>query len=321
MTPRDNSLGISSHLQSAYRNAELIIFINTLGITEKRVYLCGMKINKYPDGSSYVEASRLDNSDFTFKVNNYEDLWHLNQVVDVYNNLGVIPNITIPNLIDAQADRRFKPTQSSGLKQVCKFLNGMDARFRVFHPHNPEVVEALMDNVAIISNFGFVRNALDEIYPHPSGDRGLRVPNPDVILMSADAGGFKPLMKLCEQFNWKGETYSASKARLTGHSGARIKQFIDRQDFGGKDILIVDDICIYGGTFKGLSTMLRERNVGKLYLAVSHMTVQDLGEDPVTNYFDKVFTTNSKYDSYTCGKDGIDFVDNLEIIKMFNYDR
>jgi len=52
------------------------------------------------------------------------------------------------------------------------------------------------------------------------------------------------------------------------------------------------------------------------------MTVQNLGEDPVTDYFDKVFTTNSKYDKYYCneGEDG--FIGktnarNLEIIKMF----
>ena len=31
--------------------------------------------------------------------------------------------------------------------------------------------------------------------------------------MSSDAGGFKPLMKLCNQIKWKGETASCSKAR------------------------------------------------------------------------------------------------------------
>ena len=135
--------------------------------------------------------------------------------------------------------------------------------------------------------------------------------------MSADAGGFKPLMKLCRELNWKGETYSASKARdtLTGS----LNQFIGRDDFEGKDILIVDDISVYGGTFKGLAKLLRERNCGKLYLAVSHMTVQDLGSDPITRYFDKVFTTNSKFDSYASIADGNvrGQPENLEIIKLF----
>ena len=95
---------------------------------------------------------------------------------------------------------------------------------------------------------------------------------------------------------------------------------------GGKDIIIIDDICVYGGTFKGLSKLIRETGFeGKLYLAVSHMTVQNLGEDPVTNYFDKVFTTNSKFDKYCYGekhesfenKDYLGIPQNLEIIKLF----
>lgn len=47
------------------------------------------------------------------------------------------------------------------------------------------------------------------------------------------------------------------------------------------------------------------------------MTVQDLGEDPITNYFDKVFTTNSKYNTYRAENNGTYTPENLEIIKLF----
>ena len=118
--------------------------------------------------------------------------------------------------------------------------------------------------------------------------------------MSSDAVGFKPLMKLCDKLEWQGETYSASKSRKYENGKSVLTQIVDRQDFNGKDILIIDDICVYGGTFKGLSKILKERNCGKLYLAVSHMTVLELGEDSVGNYFNNVFTTNSKFkDDYT----------------------
>jgi ribose-phosphate pyrophosphokinase len=141
--------------------------------------------------------------------------------------------------------------------------------------------------------------------------------------MSSDAGGFKPLMKLCDKIKWKGEVYSASKSRLLDDDNNPVLyQQVDRQDFGGKDILIVDDICVYGGTFKGLSKLLRQRNCGKLYLAVSHITVKNLGVDPVTEYFDMVFTTNSKYDQYWMWTSEIGFEqaignDNLQIINLF----
>lgn len=279
-----------------------------------------MKINKYPDGTSYAEIAKSmedakAESYFTYKINSYEDLWHLGQILEVFNHKDISPCITIPNLIDSQADRRFGKwdNQSSGLKLVCKFLNQFDAYYKIFHPHNPEVVEALFKNVTILDNYSFVLNAIrsiDRTYKHSSLN-----PENNLILMSSDAGGFKPLMKLCDQLNWQGETYSASKSRIYADGKSKLTQLIDREDFQGKDILIVDDICIYGGTFKGLSKLLKERNCGKLYLAVSHMTIQNLGDDPITNYFDKIFTTNSKYDKYHTTFNGQPI--NLEIIKIF----
>ena len=283
-----------------------------------------MIVNKYPDGSSYVNGVGIGIESSVIKVNSYEDLWHLNQAVDAYYSyFGHIPTITIPNLIDAQADRRFAADQSSGLKLVCKFLNGMKARFKIFHPHNPEVVEALMDNVQIIDNTEFINKVrklliIDKFTVDYDSFQQTSVES-NLILMSSDAGGFKPLMKLCDAIQWKGEVYSASKSRKYENGQSKLTQIIDREDFDGKNVLIIDDLSIGGGTFKGLATMLRERNVGNLYLAVSHMTIQNLGKDPVTNYFNKVFTTNSKFDSYFCPdkKGEPKTPDNLEIIKLF----
>lgn len=258
-----------------------------------------MKVNKYPDGTSYINNTILGQQ--VFRLNKYEDLWHLNQFVDAFHSehdtltVNMRPNIIIPNLIDAQADRRFNKGESSGLRLVLEFLNRLDANFQIFHPHNHEVVEALMNNIEIIDNHRFISLILHKL--GLGSELGEKDNN--LILMSSDAGGFKPLMKLADKIGWKGETESASKSRSYIDGESKLIQKIDRQDFFGKDILIVDDICVYGGTFKGLSKLLKERNCGKLYLAVSHMTVEDLGEDPVTNYFDKVFTTNSKGYTYT----------------------
>lgn len=275
-----------------------------------------MKIIKYPDGTSYANIDKqLQN--ISFKLNTYEDLWHLNQIVDATNKLGGIPTITIPCLIDAQADRRFAEYQSSGLKLVCKFLNSMKADFKIFHPHNPEVVEALLDNVEIIDNSEFILRVLNLLNANPTASNDANIKN--TILMSSDAGGFKPLMKLCDKIHWIGDTYSANKARVWDGKESILVQTIQRDNFEGRDILIIDDICIYGGTFKGLANMLRERNCGKLYLAVSHITVQNHEKDNVFNYFDRIFTTNSKYDVYYERIDGSSGkeIKNLEIIKLF----
>jgi len=273
-----------------------------------------MKLNKYPDGTSYVNNTQLGEQ--VFRINSYEDLWHLNQFVDAFHSqYQMRPCIIIPNLIDAQADRRFNKGESSGLKLICKFLNGLETNFKIFHPHNGEVVEALMDSVEIIDNSKFIKEVLSTLYTADNLEN-----YNSMILMSTDAGGFKPLMKLTDKLDWLGETYSASKSRQYEEGKSKLIQIVDRKDFDGKDILLVDDICVYGGTFVGLAKMLKERNCGKLYLAVSHLTVEKPNPE-LFSLFDKVFTTNSKYDEYfpIPHKDGGggDKAENLEVIKLF----
>lgn len=289
-----------------------------------------MKITKYPDGTSYVtipEEWENTYQEITFRVNSYEDVIHLAQLCDVLTHNNVAAHIIIPCLIDAQADKRFGDFNSSGLVVIARLLdtyvgNGTIS-LGVFHPHNPEVVEAMFTSVEIVDNTEFIGKVLEQINCDNGNQIVQKVSYPNLILMSADAGGFKPLISTANKLDWIGETQSCSKARYASAFGHKMVQQASSNDYEGKDILIIDDISVYGGTFKGLSRILKERNCGKLYLAVSHMTVQNLGEDPVTNYFDKVFTTNSKYDKYyTENEDPWANAlgpqpTNLEVIKMF----
>lgn len=274
------------------------------------------KINKYPDGTSYVTIPKEWEDTYqriTFKINGYEDLWHLNQLCEIMNWNNVQGHIIIPCLLDSQADRRFGEFNSSGLTLIADLLNEYKGiSFGIYHPHNPSVVEALFNRVECIDNSEFIGKVLSQITTEEK---------PFPVLVSPDAGAFKPLIETCNKLKYQGETFSCGKHRSNVrdvNGNYKLTQFIGKDDFEGKDILIVDDICVKGGTFKGLAKLLKERNCGKLYLAVSHMTLQELGEDPVTNYFDKVFVTNSKYEEYYFGNDIALIPENLEVIKMFN---
>lgn len=265
---------------------------------------------QYPDGDFYIDLYEAK-KEFTFRINSYNDLWELNHLIDVLNHNGVVPCVTIPNLISCQADKRFKQTYSFGYKLVHEFLGKLNATFKVFHPHQ-EMCE-LLPNVEIIDNSEFIKEVFKQVRTETFSQ--------NTVLFSSDAGGFKPLMKLADKLKWSGEVYGASKSRKYEKEESKLVQVIDRQDFNGKDILIIDDICVYGGTFIGLAKMLKERNVGKLYLAVSHLTVEKPNPELFT-LFDKVFTTNSKYDKYfpIPHKDGggASASKKLNIIKLFN---
>ena len=287
------------------------------------------EVKSYPDGSKYVIVKKMTNN-LTFRLNTYEDLWILNQIHDVVKKADWKVTVTVPNLIEAQSDRRFDIAQPFGLKLVLEFLKGMENfDYKIFHPHNSEVVEAILDGrVEIIDNRDFINHVFFHISNHKSfmdfvtkresfiynNDEGVQIPNNLVVLLP-DGGAYKWGVKLMDKLGFNGDVVAASKNRQYVDGKSKLVQQLPNYDFNGKDILIIDDICIYGGTFKGLSKMLKEHNCGKLYLAVSHMTVQNLGENPITDYFDKIYTTNSKYNVYY-GRDDFESK-NLEIINLF----
>lgn len=259
-----------------------------------------MKIIEYPDKGKYV-INNLNETSLTYKINSYEDLFLLKSLKDANPKLN---EITIPCMFQQQHDRRFNSNESFELKLVCNFINSCNfEKVKVFHPHS-DVTPALLNNCEVIDNQNFIINVLRPIY-HTLGTAMNKC-----ILMSSDAGGFKSLMKLCKQINWQGETYSASKARERD----KLIQIIDRTDFQGKDILLIDDICVYGGTFIGLAKILKEKNVGKLYLAVSHITVENPNPQ-LFDLFNVVFTTNSKGLNYVTRNDFEP--KNLKIINLF----
>ena len=63
----------------------------------------------------------------------------------------------------------------------------------------------------------------------------------------------------------------------------------------GKDVLIIDDICSKGGTFKYSAIELKKLGAKNIYLYISHcenvIDIEALKEAGIT----KVFTTNSIY--------------------------
>ena len=249
--------------------------------------------NRYPDGGIYATITDFSNPVITERINSYEDLFFIKSLKDVcdYNNIEDV-ELVIPCMFQQQHDRRFDNNQSFELRLVCDFINSCKfSKVHVFHPHSDSTQMGLK-NFRIIDNSKFIKQALADIGTIP-------------VLLSTDGGSYKWINKLADVIEFQGEVYGASKSRdLVTH---KLTQLIDRQDFEGRDILVADDLCVYGGTFIGLAKMLRERNVGRLFLACSHITVQNPNKE-LEKWYDRIYSTNSKFDSY-----------DLNNLTLFNY--
>jgi ribose-phosphate pyrophosphokinase len=243
---------------------------------------------KYPDGGIYAEVSDFSNPVIIEKINNYEDLFFLMSLKSVcdHNDIENV-ELIIPCMFQQQHDRRFQENQSSELKLMGNFLNSLNfKKVSVFHPHS-DVTEGVLNNCRIIDNSRFITKVLADIN------------STNLSLLSTDGGSYKWINKLANTIKFEGDVYGASKARQfsTTKNEHSLVQLIEKMDFGGKDVLVIDDLCVYGGTFVGLAKMLRVRNVGRLFLAYSHGTVPNPNKELETLY-DGIYCTNSKYDSY-----------------------
>ncbi len=249
---------------------------------------------KYPDGSVYAQIDDFNDTTIIERINSYEDLFFIKSLKDIcdYNQIKNV-ELVIPCMFQQQHDRRFFENQSFELKNIADFINNCNfSKVHIFHPHS-DATEMALNNIHIIDNSEFVTKVLKDIDATP-------------IILSTDAGSYKWINKLADKIDYQGEVYGANKSR--DPKTHKLTQIIDRQDFEGKDILILDDLCVAGGTFIGLANMLKERNVGKLYLAVSHVTIESPRVE-LESLYEKIYCTNSKYDSYN--------LKNIQIIKQF----
>ena len=213
----------------------------------------------------------------TQRLNSFNDLVLLCIAVDALRRIGVNDmELFIPYFPAARQDRVMIKGEPLSVKVYADIINGMEFnKVYVFDAHS-EVTPALVNNCEVIPNHTFIDAVTKSI-------------GNDVKLISPDGGALKKIYKVSE-FLGGVEVVECSKSRdvKTGRlSGFKVYN----DDLQGADCLIVDDICDGGGTFVGLAEELKNKNAGKLYLAVSH-GIFNKGFT-VLDCFEKIFTTNS----------------------------
>ncbi|WP_268848453.1 ribose-phosphate diphosphokinase [Flavobacterium aestivum] len=213
----------------------------------------------------------------THRLNSFNDLGMLCVTVDALRRMDVKNiNLFIPYYPAARQDRVMIKGEALSVKVYADIINSMQLnKVFVFDAHS-EVTPALVNNCEVIPNHTFIAEVIKAI-------------GNDVKLISPDGGALKKIYKVSE-FLGGVEVVECSKSRdvKTGKlSGFKVYN----DDLQGADCLIVDDICDGGGTFVGLAEELKNKNAGKLYLAVSH-GIFNKGF-AVLDCFEKIFTTNS----------------------------
>lgn len=180
----------------------------------------------------------------------------------------------LPYIPYARQDRVCNKGESLSIAVMAQLINscGFDL-VATCDPHS-DVLGALIDNLVIENQadiFGNLRSDWSDIY-----------------IVAPDAGASKKAQMFAERVGAAGVIQCMKKRNLeTGKLGG----FVCLDDVTGKKLFVLDDICDGGGTFIGLSEILRPA-AARLELAVTH-GIFSKGVEVVADAFDTVYTTTS----------------------------
>lgn len=233
-------------------------------------------------------------------ITNSDELMLLLLAIDTIrkDNYNEYLEVFIPYMPYQQADRDFSLGESFSLKTITSILNSLDVnKYIVFDAHS-DVTPALLKKTTNIDVSEIIKVVLYDIEIKKFGSLSKDSTKlyDSLAILSPDAGAYKKVGKLCSKINWKGDLVAANKYRSIS-DGTIESLELSKNDFQGKDVLIIDDICVGGRTFIELAKKLKEKNIGKLYLYISHGVFSN-GLKELNQHFDGIYTTDSRKDFF-----------------------
>ena len=283
------------------------------------------EISRFPDGQQslrliedgYNTFQSLGHSDSAHgiiiksRLNTFSDLEIIICATQALKEAGV-KNISlyIPYCIGARSDRKFMEGGINYVKTViAPIINSQGySSVTILDPHS-DVLEACINNFKKASNLNLVSFAFGEIlledWRKTSDDISFGgwykydwLKNPDIVLVSPDAGAYKKIFDVAENFQIK-SIATAVKVRDL-ETGKILRTEIPNLPISttGKEFryVIIDDICDGGRTFIELAKAIKEqRPEAKLYLIVTH-GIFSAGYAQLGEHFEEIYTTNSVKD-------------------------
>lgn len=227
----------------------------------------------------------------TQRYNNVRDLIMVVLANDAAKRMG-FKNIELimPYFPAARQDRVCNEGEPLTIKIFADMINGCAFdKVSIYRPHS-EVTPALLDNcVQLELDNDFVSEIiLDAVNPYITWN----IACPDAGAGKRVAGIVKHLTNSMPHRNFN--LIRCEKVRDV--KDGSLKEFhVQADDLNGYPTLIVDDINSMGGTFLGLGGVLRFKNCGPLMLFTSHSDCRQ-GIERVCEFFDRVYTSNSRKD-------------------------
>lgn len=241
-------------------------------------------INYFPDGTLLLKEAAADTAEIEIKWNyeNNEELlavYFLTKHIQAAGCHNLILNM--PYIPNARQDRVNNPEDVFTLKYFAELINSLNfTEVRVLDAHS-SVSLALIDRVKQYTPQKYIEKVIGEIAQN-TGKKPL--------MFYPDEGAgkrYSGMIALPYCFGIKNRDWNTGEIKSLSVAGGT-----DR--IAGNDVLIVDDICSYGGTFIRSAEALAALGAVDIYLFVSHCEENALrGKLCACNQIRQIYTTDS----------------------------
>lgn len=245
-------------------------------------------INHFPDGTLLLKEAAADafhpGNAVTIRWNyeNNEELLAVYFLAKHIQAAGCRELILdMPYIPNSRQDRVKNPEDVFTLKYFAELVNSLNfAEVRVLDAHS-NVSLALIDRVRPYTPQKYIEKAIDEIV-----QQGGKKP----LMFYPDEGAgkrYSGMIALPYCFGIKNRDWSTGEIKGLSVAG-------ETERIAGSDVLIVDDICSYGGTFIHSAEALAALGAANIDLFVSHCEENALrGKLCECGHIRQIYTTDS----------------------------
>ncbi|MDE7273348.1 MAG: ribose-phosphate pyrophosphokinase [Lachnospiraceae bacterium] len=243
-------------------------------------------INYFPDGTLLLKEAVTESEkaqiEIRWNFENNEELfvvYFLTKHIQAAGYHNIVLNM--PYIPNARQDRVKNLEDVFTLKYFAEFINSLNfTEVRVLDAHS-NVSLALIDRVKQDTPQKYIERVIDEIVQE-TGKKPL--------MFYPDEGAgkrYSSMIMLPYCFGLKNRDWSTGEIKGLTVAG-------ETELIAGSDVLIVDDICSYGGTFIRSAEALAALGAADIYLFVSHCEENALrGKLCACSRIRQIYTTDS----------------------------
>ena len=243
---------------------------------------------KFSNGETYIKIlGKPENCFLVQSTKTDSDIVELILALDAFNDCGVKPNLIIPYFGYSKQDKRFQEGEAISAKALARVFAERAQKIFLIDPHifrgegEFEYYGTAMETVSSISLLAehakkFVSNPI--------------ILAPD-LKASALAEKFQKILG--------GETFAFEKERESGKAlgeiyEAKVSEVSGEISCAGRDVLIVDDMIVTGGTIVKAIEKIRAQKPAKIFVAAVHGAFTEGALEKILAVgASKVFTTDT----------------------------